>query len=373
MNKRRRLIRIIVVSLLSIGVALTVIFVGRGAPRDAQLETAIVSRADLMITAPVRGNLEIANKSYLSFGVTGTVKEVLVDRGDTVEKDQVLARLDARSLELGVETAELQVGMAQRQVKIARAQYEIALINLEEPAAPPLGESEEVLEQRVDMARASWETAKLNLEVSEISLEMAELNLERAVILAPFDGVVADISISEGQEISAAALAAPAISLIGLDQIEMRGFVDELDILVVKVGQNVTIVVDALRDLEIKGTVAFVSPMGTAQLGVVSYEAFITLDEPHEVLKDGMSATADIIIERRDNVLLVPNRAIRGTRERPVVMLLDIDGQVEEREIMLGLTDGVNSEVHSGLEEGDRVVLPARETGSGNILPFGGH
>lgn len=368
---RKRLPLIIIAGLVCVGIVLAIVFVGRAGREAAPSEAAIVTLGDIVVTAPVRGNLEMPDKAYLSFGITGTVEEVLVARGDSVERGQVLARLDAPSLELGVETAELQVEIALRQVKIARAQYEIALINLDEPATPPLGESEEVLEQRADMARASWETAKLNLEMAKLNLEMAELNLEKAVIVALFDGVVADIGISEGEEISAAALAAPAISLIGLGQIEMRGFVDELDIPVVKVGQNVTIIVDALRDLEIKGTVAFVSPMGTARLGVVSYEAFITLDEPHEVLKDGMSATADIIIERRDNVLLVPNRAIRGTRESPVVML-DIDGQVEEREITLGLTDGIDTEVISGLQEGDRVVLPARGTGSGNFLPFGG-
>lgn len=365
---KRRLPLIIAICLVCIGVVLAIVFVGRASREASPLETANVTRGDIMVTAPVRGNLEMPNKAYLSFGITGTVEEVLVVRGDSVERGQVLARLDAPSLELGVETAGLQVEIAQRQVKIARAQYEIALINSKEP---PPGQNEKVLREQVNIAKASWETAKLNLEMAKLNLEMAELNLEKAVIVAPFDGVVADIGINEGEEISAAALAAPAISLIGLGQIEMRGFVDELDIPVVKVGQNVTVLADALRDLEIKGTVGFVSPMGTARLGVVSYEAFMTLDEPHEALKDGMSATADIIIERRDNVLLVPNRAIRGTRERPIVML-DVEGQVEEREITLGLTDGINTEVISGLQEGDRVVLPARGTGSGNFLPFGG-
>jgi RND family efflux transporter MFP subunit len=366
---KKRLPLIITVCLVCVGIVLAIVLTGR-AGREEPPDTAVVARGDVVVTAPVRGNLGMRNKAYLTFGITGMVIEVLVENADSVEKGQVLARLDAPSLELGVEMAELQVEIAQTQVKAARAQYEIALINLKEPGTPPLGESKEVLNQRADMAKASWETAKLNLEMAKLNLEMAKLNLEKAVIVAPFDGVVADIQISEGKEISTAALAAPAISLVDNGEIEMRGFVDELDIAAVRLGQEVNISLDARRDLEAKGKVAFVSPIGTVRLGVVSYETVITMDEPYEGLRDGMSATADIIIERRDDVLAIPNRAIRGTREEPVV-IVDIDGQLEEREITLGLTDGINTEVLSGLQEGERVVLPARgTTESGNLRPF---
>jgi multidrug efflux pump subunit AcrA (membrane-fusion protein) len=71
-----------------------------------------------------------------------------------------------------------------------------------------------------------------------------------------------------------------------------------------------------------------------------------------------MTATAEVIIERRDDVLFIPNRALRGTWEHPWVEVY-IDGQVEEREITLGLTDGINTEILSGLEEGEQVILPA--------------
>ncbi|MFP3898890.1 MAG: efflux RND transporter periplasmic adaptor subunit [Dehalococcoidia bacterium] len=356
MKKKKRLALIVTVCVVVIGIVLAVVFIGR-TPEAADAQTVAVTRGAIVITAPVRGNLEMPDKAYLSFGVTGTVEEILVARGDSVEEDQILARLDAPSLELNVEMAELQVEIAAKQVKAARAQYEIALINLEDAGAVPgFGESTEVLEQRVEMARASWETAKLNLEMAELNLEMAELNLEKAVIVAPFDGLVADITISEGQEISTAALAAPAISLLGAGEMQMRGFIDELDIAVVELGQNVTILVDALPDAEVQGTVAFVSPVGTVRLGVVSYETTITVHDPPQQLRDGMSATADIIIERHDDVLVIPNRAIRGTQEAPTVVV-DIEGQYEERAIVLGLSDGINTEVVLGLEEGDKVVL----------------
>ena len=353
---KKRLALIITICLVVIGIVLGVVLT-RGAGPEATPTTGNVTRGDIVKTVLVDGSLVMLNKAYLSFGATGTVEEVLVDEGNNVTKGQVLARLDAQSLNSSVKTAELQVEIAEAQVRAARAQYEIAQINLDEGG---LGESEEVLEQRVDIAEASWETAKMNLKIAKLSLASAKLNLEKAVIVAPFDGVVTDVTITEGKEITTALLASPAISLVDSSEIEMRGFIDEIDIAIVQLGQEANIILDALPDEEVKGEVAFISPVGITLAGVVSYDTTITLEDPVAGLRDGMSATAEIIIERRDDVLSIPNRAIRGTLENPMVLVL-VDGQQEEREITLGLTDGINTEVLSGLQEGEEVVLPTAQ------------
>jgi RND family efflux transporter MFP subunit len=362
MKKRR--ILIITICVVIIGIVVGVVFGGRAGREATPPDTVAVTRGDIVRTILVDGSLVMPSKAYLSFGTIGTVEEVLVDEGNNVTKDQVLARLDAPSLESSVEMAELQVEIAEEQVKAARAQYEIAEINLDEP--PPTV-SEDVLELQVDIARASWETAKLNLEIAELSLESAELNLEKAVIVAPFDGVVADISITEGKEISTAALATPAISLVDTGEIEMRGFIDEIDIAMVQLGQEANILLDALPDEEVKGSVVFISPVGTILAGVVSYGTTITLKNPVAELRDGMSATAEVIIERHDDVLSIPNRYIRGTTGNPMVVVL-VDEQEEEREITLGLSDGINTEVLSGLQEGEKVILPTSEERPGGFF-----
>jgi RND family efflux transporter MFP subunit len=361
MKKKR--ILIITICVVVIGVVLGIVLT-RGTGSEDTLKTVNVTRGDVVKTVLVDGSLVMPNKAYLSFGVTGTVAEVLVDEGNNVTEDQVLARLDAPSLESSVEMAELQVEIAEEQVKAARAQYEIAQDNLDEGVP---GMSEDVLELQVDIAKASWETAKLNLEIAELSLESAELNMEKAVIVAPFDGVVTDIGITEGKEISAATLATPAITLVDTSEIEMRGFIDEIDSAMVKVGQAANIILDALPDEEVNGEVDFISLVGTTLAGVVSYDTTITLENPVGGLKDGMSATAEVIIERRDDVLLIPNRAIWGTLANPKAVVL-VDGQQEEREITLGLSDGINTEVLSGLQEGEEVVLPTSEERPGGFF-----
>jgi RND family efflux transporter MFP subunit len=361
MKKRR--ILIITICVVVVGMVLGVVLT-RGTSSQSTLTTVNVTRGDIVKSVVADGNLEMTNKAYLSFGVTGTVTEVLVSEGDNVTKSQVLARLDAQSLNSSVKTAELQVEISQNQVDAAQAQYEIAQINLDKGV---LGASEDVLEQQVNIARANWETAKINLKIAKLNLESAKLNLEKGTIVAPFDGVVTDVAITEGKEITTAMLASPAISLVDTSEIEMRGFIDEIDVAMVKVGKAANITLDALPDEEIGGSVAFISLVSTIRAGVVSYATTITVEDPIAGLRDGMSATAEVIIESRDDVLLIPNRYIRGSLQNPMVVVL-VDGQQEEREITLGLTDGINTEVLSGLQEGEKVVLPASQERQGGFF-----
>ena len=355
MKKKRILIITACVAVIGIvlGIALT-----RGGGPEGTLTTVNVTRGDVVKTVVVDGNVAMSNKAYLSFGITGTVTEVLVEEGSNVTDGQVLARLDAPSLESSVEMAELQVEIAEGQVEAAGAQHEIALINWK--AAVANTTLEKVYREQVNIAEANWETARVNLEIAELNLETAELNLEKAEITAPFDGVVTDVTIAEGRDITTAMLASPAITMISTGEMELSGFIDEIDVPMVRTGQAAIITFDALPDDEVTGEVVFVSLVSTVRAGVISYAATISLEDPVAGLRDGMSATAEVVIERRDDVLLIPNRAIRGTLENPKVVVL-VGEQQEEREITLGLTDGINTEVLSGLQEGEEVVLPASQ------------
>jgi RND family efflux transporter MFP subunit len=358
---KRRSAIILAVCLVIIGIVLAVVFT-RGHGSQPPVATINVTRGDIVQTVLVDGNLGIPDKAYLSFGVTGTVDDVLVSQGDNVTEGDVLAELDAPSLQSAVDIAQLQVDIAEEQVAAARAQYEIAQDNLDAAKAIP-GTPTDVLELQVAAARASWETSKYNLRIAKINLDSAKLSLNKAVITAPFDGMVAGITVIEGQEISAAGLATPAITLVGTSGIEMQGTIDELNIASVKLGQTADITLDALPDEELTGTVAFISPMGTVVAGIVSYAVTITIQSPSPDLKDGMSATGEVVIARSDNVLLIPNTVIRGTVQNPYVVVL-VNAKQENQQVTLGLSDGVNTEVLSGLEEGEQVVVPSSSSSS---------
>jgi len=374
-------------------------------------ESAVVTRGDLVVGVSISGNLEMPHRTDLSFGTTGMVLEVLVEEGDAVQKGQVLGRLDAQSLELSLQTALARQDTAEIDYEVARNQLvatiypmytgayvsdlpgtwlalEEALEDLEQARRLlDKGNTEEMQAQlevlEADIVKAKeklhstrWalplsvklmelqtDQAKLALQMAELDVARARLELEKATIVAPFDGVAAEVLINEGQQLSSVTYANPAVHLIDPSEIEMSGMIDEIDIASVELAQEAEITLDALPGKELNGKVTFISQAGTIQAGVVSYKTTIVLTTPDEDIRDGMSATAEIITDRREDVLLIPNRAIQGSWDSPWVEVLIEEG-TEERPVTLGLSDGIRTEGLSGLEMAEEVVLPAAQ------LPF---
>ena len=355
----------------------SVFFTGCLGSNNEVQETAEAVRGDLVISVDVSGNLEMPRKVDLSFGTSGMIKSIMVEEGDRVVKGQTLAKLDAPILEANVAMAELNLEQSiypyysythAKDVPGIWLALDEAKNNLEE-AQRLLDEGKideaqlllEQVEQSLDKAKEKsksriW-SLPLSVKMTELQLDQAQAELDKTIITASFDGIVAAVYIREGQQLSAMTYANPAICLIDPSEIKLSGVIDEIDVPKVKLGQEAVITLDALPDKEVKGRVTFISPASTVQTGVVFYKTTITLENPDEELKDGMSANAEIVIEQHDDVLLIPNRAIQGSLEKPWVQVVT-NGQIEERQISMGLTDGVYTEVLSGLEEGEEVVLP---------------
>lgn len=362
----------------------SVFFTGCGSSENEVQETAEAMRGDLVISVDVSGNLEMPRKVDLSFGTSGMVEAIMVEEGDRVVEGENLTKLDAPSLEASVAMAELNLEQTiypyysythARDVPGIWLALDEAKDDLEE-AQELLDEGKideaqlllEQVEQSLDKAKEKsksrvW-SLPLSVKMVELQLDQAQAELDKTIITAPFDGIVAAVYIREGQQLSAMTYANPAISLIDPSEIKMNGVIDEIDVPKVKLGQEAIVILDALPDKEVKGRITFISPESTTEMGVVFYKTTITLENPDEELKDGMSATAEIIIEQHDDVLLIPNRAIQGSWENPFVEVVT-DEQIEKRQISIGLSDGIYTEVLSGLEEGEEVILP-----QASQLPF---
>ncbi len=382
---------------------LSVVFAGCAKSQTTAQDTVEVTRGDLVIGISISGNLEMPHKTNLSFGTAGMVKEIACDEGDKISKDQVLAKLDVPSLEASVAMRQAEYDMAElrlmqtiyphftntygtdlpatwlalgdAQDKVEEAQELLKQGKIEEAQIllEQVKESLDKAERKSQSRRLdlplSVKLAELQVDQAEAVLDMAKAELAKATIIAPFDGIVTDVVINEGQQLSAMTYANPAICLVDTSEIKMSGSIDEIDISEVGLGQEADITLDALPDKEVKGKVTFISQAGTVQTGVVSYKTTITLETPNKELRDGMSATADIVLDRRENVLLIPNRVIQGSLDNPSVEVV-VGEQTEKRQVTLGLSDGMNTEVLSGLEEGEEVVLP--HVSQFPFMPFGG-
>lgn len=367
-----------------------------------------VVRGDLAVTVSGSGNIEVSNEANLAFGSGGKVAEIYVNEGDQVSPGNVIAKLDTSSLELALvqaqvtqtqaqltlETAQYaleqtqalypkpaEVSAAQLAVSGARQAVDYAELQLDKAITPydierwtkELKEAEENLRaaefnlskvlstpdaEEVALKRLQVEVAQQSLELADKSLELAQKQLDEAIITAPFDGIIAKVYVEEGDIVSPPTMAPKTIAyLVDLTSMELEIEVDEIDIATVQPGQRAVIEVDALPDLKLEGKVSSISLVPKEASGVVVYDVKIELGIAAEAgLRVGMSATADIIIAERSDVLLVPDRAVtQDSQGNPVVEVM-VNGQAEEREVVIGISDGFQTEIVVGLEEGEKVV-----------------
>jgi len=216
----------------------------------------------------------------------------------------------------------------------------------------------EATKSQLDKAKIALEAASLNIGKAKIALEKAKEDAEKTVLVAPFDGVVASVDAKEGDIIPSPTMTLTTIiHLIDPPSMELKVEVDEIDIAGVKPGQRAIIEVDALPALELEGEVTSISSLGKEEAGVVLYEVKISFDVPEgSGLKVGMSAEADIVINERNNVLLVPDRAIKQDSQGNSMVEVMVGKEVQERPVVIGISDGFDTEIVDGLNEGEVVV-----------------
>lgn len=209
--------------------------------------------------------------------------------------------------------------------------------------------------------------AEADVRQAEVALEQARINLERATLTAPFAGTVARIGVREAELVSQQT---PVATLVDLSAFHLEVAIDEIDVGQVQVGAGVTVTLDAFRDQPFTGVIERVAPVPEIDQGVVTYPVRIRLDAESApgVLRSGLTANATIITERHEDALLVPNRAVeidRATGDSYVQKLDPRTGQTVRTTVVIGLRDEQYSEVLSGLEEGDIVVIPESGTTGG--------
>ncbi len=323
--------KIIGILLLSVLLVVFTACEGLGGGGDGEQQLVEVARGDLKVVVSGSGSIGVSEEANLGFGVGGKIKRLYVEEGDEVSQGRVLAELDTSALELALD-----------QAIVARdeAQYN--------------------LDQLRDVLHASSDRIELTerqVALAEQAVAEARKQLDEAKITAPFAGVVASVYADEGDFV---AMGQPLIHLIDMDSLELVVEVDEVDIAGVMPGQKAEIEVDALPDVIIDGKVISIAPLPTAMAGVVVYNVKIGISDPAPGLRVGMSATADIILDERIDVLIIPSRAVTKDSSGRQVVKVKVDETTEERTVVTGLDDGLDVEIMEGLAEGDVVVIERR-------------
>jgi HlyD family secretion protein len=212
--------------------------------------------------------------------------------------------------------------------------------------------------EAMEKANSDIEDQNYVIEQDEEGLLDAKEKLEQHYIYVPFDGVMTEINVKKGDSVSSGTAIATLITQQKIAEITLN----EVDATEVKVGQKVTITFDAIDDLSVAGEVTNIDSIGTVSQGVVTYSAQISLDLQDERVKPGMSVSTEIITKAKQDVLLVPNAAIKSQNNIKYVQVMGTDNVVYPQEVETGISNDTYTEITNGLAEGDKVVTQTVST-----------
>lgn len=299
----------------------TLVFGGGNGPAGQYVTEEAVT-GNLVVSISASGTLQPTRSVDVGSELSGTLEAVLANENDRVTKGQVVARLDTAKLRdsvaksrAAVEAAEASVAEAEATVSESRAslnrlQRVAELSGGKVPSKTEL----ETAEATYQRALASVSSAKAAVAQARATLKTDETNIEKAVIRAPINGVVLTRKVEPGQTV-AAQMTTPVLFTIAEDltKMELQVKVDEADVGSVQLGQTASFTVSAWPGRSFPATIERVGLGSTTTDNVVTYKTVLAVTNDDLVLRPGMTATARIITANRENVLLVPNAALRFT------------------------------------------------------------
>jgi HlyD family secretion protein len=361
--KKRALL--VLLTLLVITASVAAYYRSASGDKTPQFMTATVTRGDVVEVVEATGKLEAVTTVQVGSQVSGTIESLHADFNSRVRKGQVVARLDSSVMAAQVEQAEATVVRLNADVDRARIALDDAQNKLRRAkelfgAGLIPATDLETADTTARQAEASLKAAQAQVTQAQASLNQSRVNLSHTVITAPVDGIVISRNVDVGQTV-AASMSAPTLFEIAKDltAMQVNASVDESDIGQIKAGQHVTFKVDAYPNDTFTGTVSQVRLDPVVAQNVVSYVTIIDVPNRDLKLKPGMTANVTVEAARADNVVRVPNAALRF---RPTQEMLPQVARTTDRPHGSGEAPVTDSPSGSGA----RAAWPGRPNAGGN-------
>jgi len=264
--------------------------------------------------------------------------------------------------DVGMTTQAASLQTATIAYQSALASYKIAAAKINDSdltaAQATYTNAQVALEQAQKNLETKLATAQATLDNAKLEVEQAQRNLENAKLVAPYDGVISVVNYGIGDNASGT-----AVTIVDLSLLQVKVTVAEVDVAKIKVGQTATMTLDALSGKTYNAKVIAISPVGTVTSGVVNYTTTLEITDADGSIKPGMTANLTIEVERRDNVLLIPTRAVQ-TKGNQKIVTVQLKGQSVTKVVTVGLSNDTYVEIMDGLQEGDVVVINQTTTRS---------
>ncbi len=364
---------------------------------NVTFETAKVERMTITNTVSATGTLEATTTVEVGTQVSGVIEKIHVDFNSVVKKGQLLAEIDQTSLKSSVDEAEASLDNAKAELEYQESTFK---------RVSALRDKKLVADADYDLAKYNYDKSKSSLKTAQARYDKAIVNLNYTRIYSPIDGVIMNRAVDEGQTV-AASFNTPTLFSIANDltQMQVEADIDEADIGMVKQGQRVEFEVDAFQDEVFDGKVLEVRLQPVESSNVITYTVVIDAPNPDHKLMPGMTASITAYVEEVDNVLAIPGKALRFTPDRDVMtaymskqepepagrviegpkvvggmpagggmmmggtdeilaedeniinVWIKDNEKIYPRRIEIGVSDGSNVEVLSGLNEGDELII----------------
>lgn len=368
----------IIIGLIVVIVIALIIFFNLRANREKSIKVKVekVKRQNITSIISASGEVKPRKNVNISALIPGRVVKIGVEEGQYVKNGDFLLKLDSAQYEANVERekatiASLEADLIQAEARLKRDEqsYERAKSLYKEQLI-----SEEELENvkaQYEISLANVQAIKHRIEQAKASLQSSLDNLKKTIYYSPIDGVITSLRIEEGEVVITGTMNNPGtilMTIADLSIMEVEVEVDETDVVNVELGQEAEVKVDAFPDLIIKGKVTEVGSSALVKLGTASaeeakdFKVVITLIDPPKNLKPGLSASADIIVARKENVLAVPISALvlkedKEKKKEIEGVYIVKEGRAYFQPVEKGIMGEMMIEIKSGLKEGQEVVV----------------
>ena len=309
---------------------------------------------------------------------SGKITKLYVKLGQEIKKGEMIADIDSTTQINTLNTKKAALVSYQAQLKAKKTAYDVALSSynrlskLYTQKATSL-DSLNTAKSTLDNAKAEVEAVEANIKQAEIEVNTAETNVGYTKITAPMDGTVISVPVSEGQTVNANQTTPTIVTIADLSKMKIKPEISEGDITKVKAGQEVSFTILSDSQTVYHSIIDSVDPANTttsdssstsslsssssSTTSAIYYYANVLIDNPDRTLRIGMTTENNIKIANAKDVLLVSNMAIQKRDGKSFVNVLNDKNQSEPREVEIGVQNDFKTEIKSGLNEGEKVIV----------------
>ena len=342
--------------------------------------TESVTRGNVEKTVVASGSVESVNEVDVGAQVSGKITKLYVKLGQEIKKGEMIADIDSTTQINTLNTKKAALVSYQAQLKAKKTAYDVALSSynrlskLYTQKATSL-DSVNTAKSTLDNAKAEIEAIEANIKQAEIEVNTAETNVGYTKITAPMDGTVISVPVSEGQTVNANQTTPTIVTIADLSKMKIKPEISEGDITKVKAGQEVSFKILSDSQTLYHSVIDSVDPANTttsdnsstssstsssssnSTTSAIYYYANVLIDNPDRTLRIGMTTENNIKIANAKDVLLVSSMAIQKRDGKSFVNVLNDKNQPEQREVETGVQNDFKTEIKSGLNEGEKVIV----------------